>query len=152
MAANAQEIIAWDGSYALGIELIDNQHKELVRLINQLFQACLVGNEAVEAMFKEAMGRMVEYVNYHFKAEQELLTRVNYPNFAKHKKQHDIMIKNILEASKDHSGGKKFVPHNFVRTLRDWVLGHIAVSDKAYAAYILEQKSKKLLTDKQING
>ena len=150
--AHDKEIISWDEYYTLGIELIDNQHKELVRLINELFQACLTGNEAVEVKFKEAMSRMVEYVRYHFTAEQDLLARVNYPNINEHKKQHEVLIKNILDAAKEHSGGKKFVPHNFVRTLKDWVLGHIAVSDKAYATYVFEQKSKGLITDKQLNG
>ena len=152
MKGTDKEIISWDGSYNLGIELIDNQHKELVRLINLLFNACLTGNETLETTFKDSMSRMVDYVRYHFTAEQDLLMRVNYPNFNEHKKQHEVLIKNILEASKEHSSGKKFVPHNFVRTLKDWVLGHIAVSDKAYAAYVHEQKSKGLITNKQING
>ena len=152
MAANDKEIISWDEYYILKIELIDNQHKELVGLINQLYQACLIGNDAVDTKFKETMGRMVDYVRFHFTAELQLLTRVNYPNLGEHKKQHEVLIKDILEAAKEHSGGKKFVPHNFVRTLKDWVLGHIAVSDKAYAAFIHDQKSKGLITDRLING
>ena len=146
------EIICWEDSYELGIELIDSQHKELVKLINQLYKACLSGNEAITTMFKEAMSRMVDYVRFHFTAEQELMTRINYPNFHEHKKQHENLIMNILTAAKDYNEGKKFVPNHFVRLLKDWVLSHIAVFDKSYTAFIHAQKNKGLLTDKQING
>ena len=152
MSPTEEKIITWEESYELGIELIDNQHKQLVDLINKLYQACLAGNATVASSFKDAMGHMVEYVRFHFGAEQDLMNRANYPNFGEHKKQHEVLIKDILEAAKAYSEGKKFVPHTFVRTLRDWVLGHIAVSDKAYSKYIAEQKMKGLLTDKQING
>ena len=146
-----KEIVTWGESYATGIELIDYQHKELVKLTNQLYQACLAGNEVVEAVFKAAMSKMVDYVRFHFTAELELLKRIDYPDYNSHKKQHDTLVMNILEASKEYGDGKRFTPNNFVRTLKDWVFGHIAVSDKFYAAYVSEQKDKGLLTDEQIN-
>ena len=136
---NEKIIVRWEDRYTLGIELIDNQHKELVNLINHLYEACLTGNESIETTFKDAMSHMVEYVKFHFSAELEILGRVNYPDLDEHKKQHDTLVVNILEAAKDYAGGKKYAPNNFVRTLRDWVMGHIAVSDKQYAKYIHEQ-------------
>jgi len=141
-------IINWDGKYATGIELIDNQHKELIELINQLHNACLAGGETVGTTFKEAMSRMVEYVRFHLSTEQELLQRIKFPDYPNHKKQHDTLIKSILDAAKDYSDGKKFVPNAFVRTLKDWVLSHIAVYDKAYALYVVDQRKKGLLGDK----
>jgi hemerythrin len=94
------EVVIWDEKYAIGIALIDNQHKELFSLTNELFQACLGREETLKGVFKETMGRMVEYVRFHFGAEQELLQRINYPGYAEHKKQHDTMIRDILEAVK----------------------------------------------------
>ena len=140
------EIVIWENKYDIGIPLIDDQHKELVKLINHLHQACISG-DALGSAFKDAMSRMVEYVHFHFGAEQQLLSKVKFPEYSDHKKQHDTLIKNILDAAKDYSEGKRFVPHNFVRTLKDWVLGHIAVSDKHYASYIIDQKKKGLLSD-----
>ena len=147
-----KDIVVWGESYATGIEQIDNQHKELVRLTNVLYHACLAGNETLETVFKNAMSQMVEYVRFQFTAELEILKRINYPNYHEHKKQHDTLVMNILEASKEFGVGKKFVAHSFVRTLKDWVFSHIAFSDKLYATYVSEQKSKGLLTDQQILG
>jgi hemerythrin len=149
---SSTDIIAWSEKYATGIELIDSQHKELVGLTNQLYHACLSGSTVANTAFKDAMSRMVEYVHFHLGAEQQLLERVNYPDYATHKKQHDDLVMNILEAAREFNEGKKFVPNQFVRSLKDWIFGHIAVYDKSYAAYIEEQKKKGLLSDQLIRG
>ena len=147
MQNNAEmQIIIWQASYDTGIALIDAQHRELADLINELYRACRLGDE-VGAAFKEAMSRMVAYVKFHFKAEQEMLHRVNYPGYHEHIREHERLIKDILESAKDFSVGKRFVPYNFVRLLRDWVLSHIAVMDKDYALYIADLKKKGLFHD-----
>jgi hemerythrin len=147
-----KEIVLYSNVYKTGIELIDNQHKELVNLTNELYQACLAGTEAAGAKFKETMGRMVEYVRFHFTFEMTLLERVKYPHCKEHKSQHDTLVKNILEAASEFNSGKHFVANNFVRTLKDWIFGHIDIFDREYSAYILEQLSKGLLSDRQITG
>ena len=152
IGANKDPLIVWEDKYATGIDAIDKQHKELINLTNELFYACLTGTEVVGAAFKEVLSRMVEYVTFHFNAELEILARIKYPQYTEHKTQHDGLIKKILIAAKDYEIGKKFVPNTFVRTLRDWIFGHIAYYDKIYAAYIADQKKKGLLSDRQING
>ena len=143
-------IVTWDNKLATGIELIDSQHKELFDLTNKLYQACLSGND--DAVFKEAMSSMVNYVHFHFSAEQVLLERIHYPAYAEHKKQHDTLVRDILNSVKDYNEGKNFVANHFVRTLKDWILSHIAITDKMYANYVAEQKKKGLLTDQHIHG
>ena len=146
------EIIIWSEKYATGIPLIDNQHRELVRLTNQLHQACLHGEKEAGPAFKEAMSRMVEYVRFHFSAELKLLEGIKFPDYNEHKKQHDSLVKDILEAAGEYREGRRFIPNNFVRTLRDWVFGHIAYYDKAYGAYVADQKKKGLISDQQLLG
>jgi len=139
------KIVAWSDTYATGIEMIDNQHKELVKLTNNLYRACLNGNESADTAFKEAITSMVEYVRIHFATEEKLLELINYPDCLIHKKQHEVMRLNILEAVEDYGKGVKFVPNNFARTLKEWIFSHIAVHDKAFAIYIHDQKKKGLL-------
>jgi hemerythrin len=150
MAENP-DAVSWDEKYSTGIPLIDNQHKELFSLTNELFKACRDRDDTLKGIFKDTMSRMVEYVRFHFGVEQELLQRINYPEYHEHKKQHDELIRDILDTVKDYGEGKKFVPNHFVRTLREWILSHIALTDKRYATYISIQKKNGLLTDSIIN-
>jgi hemerythrin len=146
------DVVVWEEKYITGITLIDHQHKELFSLTNELFRACVGRDETLKSAFAEAMSRMVEYVHIHFSAEQELMQRIKYPQYHEHKKQHDALIRDILDAVNEYNYGKKFVPNQFVRTLRDWILSHIALTDKFYATYIADQKKLGLLNERDIEG
>ena len=138
-----EDIVTWNENFATGFEHLDDQHRELIRLTNQLYRACLTGIDVLDAAFKETMSSMVEFVKYHFSSEIELLMKINYPHYKLHKAQHDALIKDIIAAVGEYSSGKKFTPHNFVRTLKDWVFGHIAYYDKGYATFAADLKAKE---------
>jgi hemerythrin len=137
--------VKWDDRYSVGIPLIDDQHKKLIEMTNDLYNACLEGSEAASAHFREAARSTVDYVKYHFAAEEKILENVKYPGIAAHKKEHESFVMKVLEGVKDFEEGKKFVPNVFVRYLRDWILAHIAVEDKKYADYILDLKRQDAL-------
>jgi len=139
------DIIAWDNKYNTGIELIDNQHKQLIELTNELYSACMTGDAHLSDIFKDTMTRMVDYVHHHFSTEMDYLKKINYPDYHNHKLMHDALIKDILAAAEDYKNDKKLVPNNFVRTLRDWIISHIAVHDKEYALYVKDQKRLGLM-------
>jgi hemerythrin len=84
----------------------------------------------------------VDYVKYHFSAEEKLLEKIRYPELAHHKKEHESFVKKILDDVQRFQEGKKFVPNVFVRYLKDWILTHIAVEDIKYADYIMALKKK----------
>jgi hemerythrin len=137
--------VAWDDRYSVGIPLIDDQHKRLIELTNTLYDACREGTKSAEANFKEAVRGTVDYVKYHFAAEEKLLEKVRYPDFAVHKKEHESFVMKVLVDVRNFGEGKKFVPNIFVRYLKDWILAHIAVEDRKYADYILDLKRRAAL-------
>ncbi|HOJ65345.1 MAG TPA: bacteriohemerythrin [Spirochaetota bacterium] len=130
------DFVEWDQKYSVNIKEIDNQHKKLINLANELFKACLIGKEFAEKEFKNVIKEAVDYVKVHFKFEEELLFKYNYPEFKQHKQEHEDFVRKILEDVKNFESGKNFVPNNFARFLRDWTLQHIAVSDKKYSAFL----------------
>jgi hemerythrin len=133
-------LVEWDDRYLIGIQMIDDQHKELIDLTNKLYKGCLRGDEAAKAYFKEAIHGAVDYVKFHFAAEEQMLERAHYPELAEHKRQHESFVKKIIEDVKGFESGKSFVPNEFVRYLKDWILTHIAVMDKEYVTYMKKNK------------
>ncbi|MDR3201357.1 MAG: bacteriohemerythrin [Spirochaetales bacterium] len=130
-------LVEWDNKYSVGIQVIDDQHKELIDMTNALYRGCLAGEEEAKSYFMKTIQGTVDYVKYHFGAEEKLLEGVNYPDITNHKNQHASFVMKILEDVKSFQSGKKFVPNVFVRYLKDWILSHIAYMDKQYAEYIL---------------
>ncbi|MDR3356302.1 MAG: bacteriohemerythrin [Spirochaetaceae bacterium] len=142
-SAISRLFVEWHERYSTGIPKIDEQHKELLRLTNELYESCLNDDDdEARSRFKSTIGALVNYVSEHFGAEERLLQRIRYPGYAGHKREHDSFVKKILEQVKDFSEGKSFVANNFVRYLKDWILGHIAMSDKQYSEYIFRLKKE----------
>jgi len=144
-------LVVWEDKYITGIKTIDDQHRQLFDLTNQLYNACLANENELDKEFKEAMHAMVKYVHFHFDAELKFLHAVNFPECHHHKTMHDGLIKDILAAVNDYNEGKKFVPNNFVRILREWILSHVAFYDKQYSAFVHEQIKIGLLSENNLN-
>lgn len=129
------EFIAWSKSFEVGIELIDQQHKELLLLVNDLFSYA-TGNEAEErAYFKSVVHKMVQYVKTHFVTEEKCLLASKFPGYAEHKKIHDEFTLTIIKTVKDFEAGKRLVLEKLAYFLKDWILSHIAIEDAKYFQY-----------------
>ncbi|MDR1637762.1 MAG: bacteriohemerythrin [Treponema sp.] len=139
---DSADFIEWDERYLMNIPFIDEQHKELVRLTNELYQGCLMGDDVARAYFMKTIKGIVDYVGKHFSMEEKMLENVHYPNLGAHKNQHEEFVKKILEDVNSFQNGKQFVPNVFVRYLKDWILSHIALEDKRYANYIFDLKKQ----------
>ncbi|QQO09105.1 bacteriohemerythrin [Breznakiella homolactica] len=141
-------IVEWDDRFSVGIPLVDDQHRGLVKMTNDLYTGCRLGDDAARAFFLKTIHEAVDYVKLHFDTEEKILRKISYPDYSVHKKQHEDFVMEVLNEVKNFQDGKKFVPNTFVRFLRDWVLTHIAVSDKQYADYIIQLKKQGKLQSK----
>ena len=137
--------LIWDDRYSVGIPLVDSQHKRLIEMANELYDACRLNDNFAEIQFKQTVHGAVAYVRYHFSTEEQVMKRTSYPEYAAHKKAHEDFILELLKNVKDFETGKKFVPYNFVKFLKQWVLSHVALIDSKMGHYIVElQKSGRL--------
>lgn len=134
--------VKWEERYAVGIHLIDEQHKQLIELTNSLYLACRQGESVAKEHFGDVLRSAVDYVAFHFSTEEQIMERISYPDFVKHKREHETFVKKVLGDWKEFEEGKSFVPQGFVRFLRDWILSHIAVSDKLFVDYIVRLKKE----------
>ncbi|MFC2330734.1 MAG: bacteriohemerythrin [Treponema sp.] len=127
--------IEWDSKYDVGIEAVDKQHRHLVDLMNDLYDACLGEKWELDQKFKDVMKELVDYVMVHFKDEEKIMEAIKYPNLKEHKQTHEGFIKEMLSSVSAYTNGKQLVPNSFVRFLRDWLFNHILIDDKEWARY-----------------
>ena len=129
-----EDIIVWDDSYSLGFEIVDNQHKGLVAMTNELFQSCKeegsVADTALEKTIKEAL----EYAQTHFYTEEKYMKETNYPNLSPHRKEHEDFVAQVRKTLEEFEQGRA-EPIILARFLKKWLLNHIALVDKQCAPY-----------------
>ena len=130
------DLITWSSTYSVGVKLIDDQHKGLLDLVNDMFNH-VVGNEEEEReYFKKVIQKAVNYVKVHFATEERIMVATKFPGYNEHKKAHDTFVLNVVNSIRDFETSKKFSLTLFTKFLKEWVLTHIAIMDKQYFSHL----------------
>jgi len=129
------DYVEWDDDYSVGVRLMDEQHKKLIIMINDLFQRCVSGNTSANLTFAMAVKDAADYAKTHFQIEEEYLEKVGYPGLPDQKREHESFMARVFSTFDNYKKGEA-MPLDLVRFLKKWLLNHIAVADKKYAAYL----------------
>ncbi|HNV46940.1 MAG TPA: bacteriohemerythrin [Spirochaetota bacterium] len=125
--------INWNKQYSVGVKLFDDQHFKLVEMANALYEAFKAGRgrEALGETFKG----LVDYVQVHFTAEEELMLKHEYPQLLRHRQEHIELIARIKDLYGKALSGSSAVSMEMLNFLRDWLIRHIAESDRQYGKF-----------------
>lgn len=134
-----QDLIVWSDHFSVGIESMDNQHKVLVKLINQLYSS-LQKSRITPQELEEVLSELVKYVDIHFTSEEKLMEKYNYPDYHQHLQQHKKFINAVTAFKDDYHKGISNIDFSLLNFLRSWLLEHILEEDKHYGDYIAEHK------------
>ena len=129
-------IFEWDDSIALGIPIIDGQHKALFDWVNTLNVAIKNGDGA-EAV-GEVIWNLITYVTEHFSEEERLMLSCNYPGLADHRKEHDQFVSRLREIQVSYINGHE-MGESVLDFMVDWLVCHIKGTDQGYSRFIHQQ-------------
>ena len=131
----SDQFVEWKDEYSVGIDSIDQQHKKLLNLINQLQTA--VDYSTGEQFEREALDELVDYTKTHFTYEEGLMRDNNYPDFEPHKAQHEKMFEKVREVLAEYEQDQDTAMANAAEYLKDWLINHINGTDKEYSSYLI---------------
>ena len=126
----------WTNDLSVGVQQIDDQHKELIKRANAFLTS--MTNNASNAEVLSILDFLGAYVKTHFQDEENLQRRYGYPEFAEHKKIHDDFMVTVGKIRGDIAEfGFTPVTSSLVSsTLTNWLMLHIGRKDKAVGEYI----------------
>lgn len=130
-------LIEWNDELSVGIRSLDNQHKELIRLINELNEAMRVGKG--QDLMGKVLTSLVDYTKMHFSEEEKLLQTHKYAGYAAQKTEHDKLTKQVLELKTKLDSKQALITVEVMGFLKDWLQNHIKGLDKKYSAYLTEK-------------
>jgi len=147
MTNDKNELIIWNSKLSCGIGLIDEQHRKLVEIVNEMFNH-VTGDEAQERdYFNRVIQETVKYTKLHFATEEKIMFVTKFEGYAGHKKEHEKFILTVLDNIHDYETENQFTLFDFTKFLKDWILSHIDMVDKQYFEYL-----KKITVKKHDNG
>ncbi|MCL4432693.1 MAG: bacteriohemerythrin [Epsilonproteobacteria bacterium] len=128
------EIFPWTSNFETGIELIDDQHKKLVDILNQL--AAHLANRCDEIKLNEIFDELADYANYHFQSEEKIWSEYFHEDewYINHEHTHGSFIDEIVALRNNtNSIPLDDVVYDVVTFLSKWLAYHILDTDKRMA-------------------
>jgi len=133
-------LIQWNDSLSVKVAEIDQQHKRLIAMINELHDAMKQGKG------KDVLGKIINglssYAVMHFSTEEKYFDRFGYPETESHKKKHVAFVKKVLEFKDGFEKGELNLTLNVMNFLSDWLKNHIMGTDKKYSQFFNEKGLK----------
>lgn len=123
---------SWSQAYLLGVDVLDQQHQSLVKMANDLFNWCTYEEH------EEAVAILKEYVLFHFREEEALMERVEFPGRVAHSAIHSLLeekVHNLPPLTPETMDERCETLRNL---LIHWLFAHILVEDARLAAYMKE--------------
>jgi len=130
----AGQFMNWGPEFSCGIASIDEQHKKLLRMVNDIYAAIQTGKD--RQYLGKILNELVAYTDYHFKYEEENFKKHNYPETQIHMKIHADLVAKVLEFKEKFDKGQAMLSHDILNFLKSWLTSHICVTDKKYGPYL----------------
>ncbi|SKA78563.1 hemerythrin [Clostridium sp. USBA 49] len=130
-------MIKWDEKYALGIEMIDEQHKKLFEIAERAYN--LLKNEFKIDKYDDIVDILKElkdYTVFHFNFEEQYMISIGYKKYLSHKVYHEDFvntINNIDLNSIDTNQDESIM--EILNFIVNWISEHILEHDKLIALY-----------------
>ncbi|MGC8765664.1 MAG: bacteriohemerythrin [Brevinematia bacterium] len=134
------EFINWDESLSVGLNYFDEQHKKLIRIINKLYDS--MKERKSREILSEIFNELIDYTKTHFKSEEEMMIKYNYPHYIAHYNEHKKLTEEVLKLQEKYNKGELFISVEVMNFLKDWLSHHILETDKKYGPFLKEKGIK----------
>ena len=120
--------VAWRDDFSVGIESIDYEHRELIRLINMILERLEEGGDHEEVAGD--LGEVHARIAAHFALEEQIMRERKYDQFSDHKTDHERLLDDIRDIMDAYEAGTYAEQREaFAERLEDWFVVHFKTRD-----------------------
>ena len=138
----------WNERYNIGIDVIDNQHRQILDYINALEHIRISGQRD---KIKEVLDDLIDYTQSHFSFEENLLEQVSYQYLPSHRGIHELFVKRLNDYRHKFDQGES-VENELYRLLSKWLINHIQHDDQDYVDAVRDNMLHYLRAQEQKKG
>ncbi len=124
------QLFAWDDKYDVGVDRMNDEHKQIIALMNQLYQESHEG--APSSILLRTLNALASCAAAHFADEEAYMRSVNFPEFAKHKHIHEALLTRVRDYIAEFQAGGDRISREFFSFLKLWLSSHMLHVDTKY--------------------
>jgi hemerythrin len=127
--------IVWTSELSVDVKMLDNDHKRLAILVNDLHEGLMAGHDSKE--LEHIFNELVAYTRLHFANEEYFLSEAGYSGAAAHKQEHEQKISQVLVMQARFAGARDSAGYlEVLDQLKEWLFSHIEHSDKEFVEHL----------------
>lgn len=130
--------LEWSDDYIINIPAIDNEHKLLVSIINDISRSMLCHGAVQTKIVAESMQLLSKCIRSHFESEERFLLLNGYPELESHMKEHSGLLAILDSFERDFKAMKTALNDEALLFLKDWLVRHIILHDSKIGHYYSE--------------
>ncbi len=134
-------IIDWKKHYEIGVQQIDWHHRYLFSLLNTAYENFV--RSTPDGDLSRFLNEFIDYIIYHFSAEEELMQEKRYPDLQIHQLQHDMFLQRIEGMKEEYLGGRGSLAMEILCFLANWLITHIPKSDAELGLFIAARQEEE---------
>ncbi|MCE1188837.1 MAG: bacteriohemerythrin [Ignavibacteria bacterium] len=127
-------LFTWTENLSVKVKELDDQHKKLISLVNDLHDAMRAGQG--KAALGAILDELIKYTEYHFSAEEAIMSKYGYEEFTGHKALHTKLTTQVHDLKSKYDAGNLSITLDVMNFLKDWLNNHILDTDKRYSAFL----------------
>ncbi len=135
--------IDWNDNLLVGVDTIDNQHREIFGNLSNLLHAMSEGKG--RRALNKTIAFLSGYVYDHFKLEEDLMRQNEYPgeDVSRMKADHAILLEKFTDLKKRYleEGATLHLVVETQQRLCEWLANHISVEDKKLAGFLKAKRN-----------
>ena len=120
-------LVEWKDEYSLGVPDIDHEHRELIELINELYESVSAAGTEMNAL--DFLGELYARITAHFALEEKLMREARYDEYPDHKADHERLLDDIRDLMDDYEDGVYVDVEEFGKRLDEWFSEHFRTRD-----------------------
>lgn len=130
-----ENLFEWDNEYNIGIDEVDNAHKQLFRIVSRIANIFKEGDfDKNKSTCIEAVKYLKSYAAKHFAEEEACMLKMGYACFQRHRDVHENMKNVVIPALEKEMESKCYSKDSiafFLGVCAGWLTAHILIEDRA---------------------
>jgi hemerythrin len=120
-------LLQWKPEYSVGIKSMDDEHREMIDLINGLYEQ--MGSDSDPLPVEEGLGEIFNLISMHFALEERIMKNSKYDEYRAHKDDHEELLDQIRDLMDDFASNPESGAEHLKQGLSDWFGGHFSTFD-----------------------
>jgi hemerythrin len=132
-----QIMFEWHQNLSVNIAEIDEQHKKLLALMKNVYEAVRDGQSSKD--IESHINELLRFALMHFDTEEKLMEQNGFPGLDMHRKAHFNLTMQAMEFKERNDKGTEKISLDIIDFIGEWIMTHILKADKEFSAFLIDK-------------